>query len=298
MAYWCGVAGSEQKPPFYERHWFQGAVAAVGLVAAIWAFSGAPKPWDVAANQFTTKIARSNTEIILDASEGMDAPFGSGTKLDAATKAIGEYVVPLGREGLALRRAGGSCEESGELLVALGRHHNDDVAAAAAEQEPNGESNLAYTVIEAMEELNELEQPGPKQIIIITGTAEDECIQNAPEEIRRQLDRTGIEAVFKVVALKVSGSEREQLEDFTAALGKHAEVVFPENEEELAEAVEKAQNVNLEGLLGPSETTTTETSETTTTETEESPGTETEEIPPESTETPETAPPEEAPTEP
>ncbi len=290
------MADLEPQPPFYERRWFQGTVAVVGLVAAIWAFSGAPKPWDVAADISATEVARSNTEIILDASAGMSESFGAGTKLDAAAKAIREYVVPLNEEGLALRRFGGSCEDGGELLVDFGKDHSSDVADAAAEQQPEGESNLGYAVIEAIEEFTASERfqgpPSTKQIVIITGTTEDECLKGAAEEIRRKLDLSGIEATFKLVALKVSGDGRERLENFTEALGRHAEVVFPDSEEELEEVVEEAQEANLEsnGLLAPTEEATTEAGETTTTEGEAT-------IPSEATET--TAPePVEAPAEP
>lgn len=277
---------AKRKPPFYERRWFQGTVAVVGLLGAVWAFSGAPKPWDVASELSASDIALSNTEIILDASAGMGAPFGDGTKLDAAANAIREYVVPLQEEGLALRRAGGSCDEGGELLVNFGRDHTDDVADAAAEQNPEGESNFAYAVIEAIEEFTASERFRPsstKQVIVITGTTEDECLRGAPEEIRRKLDRSGIDATFKLVALKVSGEDRERLEGFTAALGQSAEVEFVETEEELEEVVAEAQRATL-ALDGPLETT-----DTTTTEATES--TETVETPPlESTETTPTTP--------
>lgn len=236
--------------PFYEQRWFQGTVAVVGLLGAVWAFSGAPKPWDAATDLTTTELARADTQIILDASAGMAAPFGEGTKFDAAVAAIKRYARPLEHEGLSLRRTASGCEDENELLVGFGEGHADDVIAAAEEQRPEGASTLAYAVIEAINEFTNLEQrSGPaRQVVIITGgVGEDECLGNeAAVEIRRQLKRTGIEATFKMVALKPSRQARERLDDFAAALGEQAEVEVVETEEELEEVVAS----NLQGLVG------------------------------------------------
>lgn len=290
---------SERKPPFYEQRWFQGTVAVVGLAGAIWAFSGAPKPWDVAADLSATEVARANTQIILDASAGMADPFGEGTKLDAAAQAIREYVVPLDEEGLALRRTGRTCEEGGELLVDFGKDHADDVAEEAAGQRAEGESSLAYAVIEAISEFTASESfEGPastRQVVIIAGAAEDECLENAPDEIRRKLESSGIDATFRLVALRPSDKARERLRVFEAALGEHAEVEFVETEEELEEVVQdNLQKLSAEvgGLPGLPEgeeateaTETTETTETTGEEGETTSGEEGEEGPSEVEET-------------
>lgn len=263
----------EEKPPFYEQRWFQGSAAVVGLLGAIWAFSGAPKPWDAATDLTATEVAFANTQIILDASEGMTEPFGEGTKLDAAMKAIREYVIPLRQEGLSLRRTGRSCEEGGELLVDFGKDHSDDVVEAAAEQRAEGESSLAYAVIEAISEFTASDRfQGPaatRQVVIIAGGADDECLDNAPAEIRRKLDSSGIDATFKMVALKPSEDRREQLRSFTQALGEHAEVEFVETEEELEEVVSenlrtlRAEVDSLVDFQGSGSTESTETTEAT-----------------------------------
>ncbi len=266
--------------PFYEQRWFQGTVAVVGLLGAIWAFSGAPKPWDAATRLTAVKVAHANTQIILDASAGMAAPFGKGTKLDAATEAIRKYVVPLEEEGLSLRRTGRSCDEGGELLVDFGPGHGDDIVDAAVEQRAEGESSLAYAVIEAIEEFTATGRfQGPaatKQVVIITGAATDACLDNAPAEIRRKLEDSGIDATFKVVALKATGPARQQLKSFTTALGEHAEVEFVETEEELEEVVDQQlQTLTAEfdePLQLPIPTDENEPGEETTEETIEEPG--------------------------
>lgn len=289
----------KERAPFYEHRWFQGTVAVVGLLGALWAFSGAPKPWDAATRLSAKKVAQANTQIILDASAGMAGSFGDGTKLEAAAEAIRKYVVPLHEEGLALRRTGRSCEEGGELLVDFGPDHADDVVEAAGEQRPEGRSSLAYAVIEAIEEFTASGRfqgsSSTKQVVIITGAAEDDCLDNAPAEIRRKLDRSGIDATFKVVALKVGGPARQRLQSFTQALGEHAEVEFVETEEELDEAVAhqlQTLSLDLEGFVDPPiSTDATEATGETTEETSEGPAEEEAEAPPE--EEPEAAPEEE-----
>ena len=239
------MASTDHSPPFYERRWFQGAVAVVGLAAAIWALVGAPKPWQVAADLSSTKLPLSDTEIVLDASSAMAGRFGDGTKLDAAARAVGQYVVPFNNEGLALRRAGGGCSEPGELLVDFGDDHSDDVSEAAAEQRPAGRSNVAYAVRAAVDDFTAERFHGSqssKRILIFMG-GEDECAEDATEEIRDELDRSGISAVFRVVALKVSGKALKRLKDFEKELAPYADVEIrtPDTEGQLEEVIEEEE---------------------------------------------------------
>jgi hypothetical protein len=260
------VADVGGRPPFWERRRFQGAAALVGLVGAVWALVGAPKPWDVVADLFSSELPSSNTQIVLDASAAMSAPFGDGTKLDAAAEAIGDYVVPLSNEGLALRRFGGGCEEAGELLVDFGEEHADEVQAAASAQQPEGESNLAYAVRAAIDDFASEDFPdpdGPKSVLVFTGTGEDDCVGNAPDEVRRALERSGVDAVFKFVGVKVPQSERTDLRNLRDALGERAEVEFVDTEEDLEEIVAPVVEPSPEGTT--SDTTVTGTTEAITT---------------------------------
>ena len=239
------MADLEQKPSFYERRWFQGTVAVVGLATAVWALVGAPTPWKVATSLSSNKFALVNTEIVLDASSGMADSFGERTKLEAAAEAVGQYVVPLHNSGLALRRAGGSCSESGDLLVDFGADHNDDVTDAAAEQQPAGSSNLIYAVRAAIDDFAAERFRGPsssKRILIFMG-GEDQCAEDAASEIRHELDGTGIDAVFRLVALKVSKSQLEGLEAFREALRPVADVEIrtADTEEQLDDVMQQEE---------------------------------------------------------
>jgi hypothetical protein len=257
----------EKSSPFYERRWFKGAVAVVGLATAVWALVGAPTPWHVAADLSKTKLPLSNTEIVLDASSSMAEPFGDGTKLEAAADAIGQYVTPLSNEGLALWRTGGGCGESGENLVHLGSDHSDDVQEAAAEQQPSGMSNMSYVVRAAIDDFSgeEFRGASPAERVLIFMGGEDECAEDASVEIRDELDRTGIDAVFRLIALKVSGRELKRLEDFKEELGRYAnvEIRTPNTDAQLDEVMqeEKEAVANSSGVSDEEEVTSEEEAE-------------------------------------
>lgn len=215
----------------------------------------------------------------------MGEPFGDGTKLDAAVKAVEKYVVPLDGEGLALRRTGRSCDEGSDQLVDFGTGHADDVVEEAREQYPEGRSTLAYAVIEAIAEFTasgDFQGPAStRQIVIITGgVGGEECLgSEAGAEIRRRLEGSGIDATFKMVALSPSSSASQRLESFETALGSNAEFDVVETEEELEGVVQQSvEQLTAEtGIpLEPEETVPGETTETTdaieTTETPEEGG--------------------------
>lgn len=235
------MADADRKPPFYERRWFQGAAAVIALIAGVWALTS--KLWDTAASISEDKIALVNTEIVLDASAAMAEPFGGGTKLDAAAKAIETYVTPLENDGLALRRAGGSCSDKGDLLVNFGAGNGDEVVDETADQVPTGQSNMVAAVRAAISDFNEEQFHGSsstRRIMIFMG-GEDECAEDAANEIRDDLAGRGIDAVFRVVALKVSSEEMEGLESFKQALAPYAEVEIrpADTDEQLEEVMEE-----------------------------------------------------------
>ncbi len=284
----------QKNPPFYEHRWFQGAVAVIGLATAIWALVGAPKPWQVAADLSATKLPLSDTELVLDASSAMGKSFGHKSKLDAAADAIGQYVVPLSHEGLALRRAGGECDEAGELLVDFGSGHSDDVQEAAAEQQPEGSSNMSYAVRAAIDDFTaEGFRNGPsaeKRILIFTG-GEDECAEYATDEIRDALQQSGIETVFRLVALGATKREEKRLEAFKKALAPYADVEIraPSTEAQLEEVMRQETAAATESAVpeGEEEAEEGELEEETSGEGEEETTEEVEETNPEEETTPE-----------
>lgn len=237
-----GSANAGGGTPFYERRWFLGLAAVVGLVGAVAALVGPPKLWDVVADRFSSELPAYNTEIVLDASAGMGMPFGaSRTKLDAAADAVAEFVAPFKNEGFALRSFGGRCKgegEAGRLLVDFGEDHGDDVRVAAAEQRPNGKSNLADAVIAAVDDFSDEDRfpdpDSPRRVVVFTGTV-DECRPDAADAIRREVRHKGVNAVFRFVGVKVSTPDRERLLGFKEDLGQDFDVsvAFADSDEQL-----------------------------------------------------------------
>lgn len=231
------------QPPFYEQRWFQGAVALVGLLTAIWALVGAPKPWSVAHDLTATKVPLSNTEIVLDTSTAMAKPFGRGSKLDAAKDAIAEFSASASNTGLALRQTGGGCYEDGKVVVGFGADHGDDVRQAVAEARPSGVSNVISTVSGAIDEftLGRFRGSSSMRRIVVFMGGEDRCAQAEGEEIRDALDGMGVDTTFRMYGLGLSKGEAKTMNRFVAEVEPSARVEFVpvENERQLADAVEQ-----------------------------------------------------------
>jgi len=215
------------KKPFVERGSFKAAVAVVGLLGAVWALLGAPKPWDVAKDA-TAKapLPLKNTEIVLDASAHMGEPFGRVTKYDIAATEAARWAIADEGAGLALRVAGGSCNERSETLVDFGKGNSDEVREAALEREPSGKSNFAAAVRAAITDFSEAEfkRPGSENQVMVFLGGDDECWGVPGEEIRDELEQSGVKTVFRFFALKVSKQTKKSLETMERQLGSVARV--------------------------------------------------------------------------
>ncbi len=230
------------KIAFYERRGFQGTVAVVGLLAAIWAFVGAPKPWQVASEISASTVVLSNTEIILDASAASAKSFGGETKLAAAKRAIDSYVAPLSHEGLALRRAGGACGERRDLTVGFGSDQSEAIREAADAQHPEGSSNIAAAVRAAADDFQEADFKGAEttnRILVFMNVA-DQCPGNAIRDIHYALLDSGVDAV-RIVALRPSHSEVKRLLAFKKGLASVAavEISTPATKRQLRHVVKR-----------------------------------------------------------
>ena len=213
--------------PFYERGLFKAAVAVIGLLGAFWAFTGLPNLWE-AANEITAKasLPLKNTEIVLDASAHMGEPFGRVTKYDIAATEAARWAVSDEDAGLALRVAGGSCTERNQPLVDFGKGNSDEVREAALEREPSGKSNFAAAVRAAITDFSEAEfkRPGSENQVMVFLGGDDECWGVPGEEIRDELEQSGVKTVFRFFALKVSKETKKNLEVMKQQLGSAARV--------------------------------------------------------------------------
>ncbi len=210
-------AGTDRKStrkPFYERGLFKAAVAVLGLLGAFWAFTGLPNLWE-AANEITAKasLPLKNTEIVLDSSAHMAEPFGRVTKYDIAATEAARWAISDEGAGLALRVAGGSCSKPGRTLVDFGKGNSDEVREAALEREPGGKSNFAAAVRAAITDFSEAEfkRPGSENQVMVFIGGDDDCWGVPGEEIRDELEDSGVKTVFRFFALKVSKETKRNL---------------------------------------------------------------------------------------
>jgi len=253
------------RKPFYERGSFKAAVAVVGLVGGVWALLGPPKPFDL-VHQLTAEEALPyrNVEIILDASARMGEKFGDSTKLAVAAAAVGQYAAAGEEVGLALRRAGGGCENAGGQLVGFGKGHGEEIREMAAEQEPRGESNLTQVVRTAIGDFSgdEFHRTGSENVIVVFVGSGDSCLGEAGDLIRGELESAQIKASFQLFALDVSAKTLKSLKQMERQLEGVAAVHLSESEsaEELEEQVENLAPEVEPGELG--ETTQTVESST------------------------------------
>ncbi len=207
-----GKQGS--KKPFFEHGYFKATVAVVGLLGAFWALIGAPKPWEVAGELAANPLPLRNTEIVLDASARMGAPFGKTTKLGVEAEAVKRLAASNENAGLALRAAGGDCAEHTEPIVGFDDEHGDDVAAAAGELEAGGKSNWGLAVETAIDDFAEdrFHRPGAENQIAIFVGGRDECESDVGRELRHKLQDANVKATeIKLFAVKVPPREMKKL---------------------------------------------------------------------------------------
>jgi VWA domain-containing protein len=227
---------AENPKPFYERHRWKAVAAIVALVGGVWAFSGAPSPWQMASDLTSNPLPASNTMVVLDASASMARPFGEdSTRREAALSAVERFTLPIENEGLALRTFGGSCKDSGRLVVDFGADHGDDVLDASEQQRPAGQSNLVNAVRKAIDDFKSDRFPdsGPRRIVVFAGSM-DECAgPSGGDEIRDEMEHAGVDATFKFVGLDLGGKGRKRLLAFKEAIGEPAEVAFVNTESDL-----------------------------------------------------------------
>jgi hypothetical protein len=168
--------------------------------------------------------------LVLDVSAGMARPFGKDrTRFEAAVQAVEDFTVPLTNEGLALRTFGGPCDERGKLVVDFGADHGDDVRGATAEQHPRGQSNLVNAVRAAIDDFadhDRFPQDDAKRIVIFTGTVDNCQGPDAAAAIRDDIKHLEVNAVFKVVGVRVKKKDEKRLLAFKRALGRTADIAF------------------------------------------------------------------------
>jgi hypothetical protein len=248
-------AAAENGAPFYERRGFQGTVAVVGLLTAIWGLSGVPSPWSLLGDLFSTDVARSNTEIVLDSSAAMAESFTKGeTKLEAAVDAL-QAAGGRNDEGLGLRQTNPGCEFEEEPLVDVGTDHVEQVVSAAEQLHPEGKSNIIGAVLAALGEFRanpDFNRPGSVRRVLVYTAGQDDCFSgDVSERIRAELEGADVSASFTLIALNASETDLARLHGLESALesaGVASETIAADDPEQLDEANEQVSEESEEAI--------------------------------------------------
>jgi len=171
-----------------------------------------------------------NQEIVIDASEGMGAPFEGKTKLQAAVDALSTRTLHSSHS-LALRAFGGECgpDPGSDLLVSFGTGRGERILEAAKGMQPRGRPTLVSGVISALDDFDRLEYSNlasrvrsalgysrrvenTKRLVVLTGHA-DQCSKEAVREIQEEIDayrNAGHTIKFELRFIGVGVSEQDQ----------------------------------------------------------------------------------------
>jgi len=190
---------------------------------------------------------RTNIQIVVDRSKGMESPFDGRTKWDAAIEAIDATLSIISDEdNLSLRKFGGPCKQNNtELAVNFDTKNIRRVRKKLRQMTLGGETTLVNAVVHATGNFNNLELFGgdvTNKIIIISSGA-DSCITDSSERIRERLQEfsstSGLMRVnFRFIGMGVKDDERLSYAKMVNAVG--GKVDFPQTFHELKDAIKNS----------------------------------------------------------
>jgi von Willebrand factor type A domain len=240
------ASDGEKGHHFFEKPAFKGTAAVVALATAVLALLGPLR--SIIDDLFPSTEPVSWVEVVLDTSTAMGKEFDGETRLQAAAEAIEKAVKELDNSGLGLRRTAISCKGESEQLVGLDSGNTDKVVDEARDQQPQGSSSIVDAVIGGLEEFQRepIASRGPesRRLLVFTAGVSECSNGNVGEEIADALRGANISQSSKVelIALGASSEEKDELEEFEAALDEYANVNLytPQDESELNDVAEDA----------------------------------------------------------
>jgi hypothetical protein len=175
---------------------------------------------------------------------------------------VGQYAAAGEHVGLALRRAGGSCEEASDPIVGFDDGQSAAIRDTAHEQEPGGQSNLTLQVLSAIGDFSgeAFHRSGSENQIVVFVGGGDSCPRLGSREIRDELEHANVEASFHLFALDVSAQAIDDLKSMARELEPVAAVELREADSvqqlyhQIEEEVPGADATEFEGLTVPEET--------------------------------------------
>lgn len=187
------------------------------------------------------------TEFLLDLSAtGADATAVAESR-DSLRKAIGNAGDD---DAIALRTFGGECGTDGNTsqVVGFGTGQRDDVGAAIETASVSGKATLVRGLIGATEDFGKPFSQKAKQvnrIVVITRNGVDACdddLEFIERDLRKRLERAGLDIEFRFVGYRVGDDDRPTL-DRLASSASAPPPVLAQNPEELQAALEWIANV-------------------------------------------------------
>ncbi len=209
-----------------------------------------PKPAEAEAVPYEPKLvtARTNIDVILDASGSMSAPLGATTqsKFDALRQALYDVVFELIQQqtdfprniavrlmGSTQEAAANNCEDT-ELAVGMGDPNLDAIRGILDKAKAQGQSPIAYTLEKAVDDF-----PiggAADRVIVLVADGADSCEGN-PCEVASGLSE---DMIVHVIAFDVAPEDQEKL----SCIAKNADGQFflARNEGELRASLDQAIN--------------------------------------------------------
>jgi hypothetical protein len=223
--------------PLTDKRWFQTtqgiltlAGAAVGLIVGVitlW-----PKPDPEPSKQFT--------EIIVDSSEGMNAPFDGSTKMAAAQREITRLFESglSTSDGFALRRLGGICgPQDTELLLGFDKATADSIEKKIGTLAPAGQNSLVHGIAEATGDFARIDRRNPKRLLVITGGGGrcDQDIDNLNRKLEQFKAVGGMGLDVHYVGMGLAPEDQNKLSEVAQRSG--GEVKYVQTQKDLEQAL-------------------------------------------------------------
>ncbi len=164
-------------------------------------------------------------EIILDVSGSMKAPMGSGSKMDAAKRAIREAITGLDEGGVVGLRYYGhrvpqerkaeSCKDT-ELVVQFQALDRSSFLRVVDGAVPRGQTPIAYSLEQAARDFG---APSDEERSIVLVSDGEETCGGDPLATVRDLAAQGFKVKVHTIGFDVDAAARAQLESISRATG-------------------------------------------------------------------------------
>ncbi|MGN7198168.1 vWA domain-containing protein [Bacillus mycoides] len=180
-------------------------------------------------NSIKSKDKSLNVEILLDASGSMAGKVNGQIKMEAAKKAIYNYLDKIPDNANVILRIYGhkgsnnendkslSCGSS-EVMYPLQPYNKEQFNAALSKFDPKGGTPLALAIESVNDDFKEYTGDKNLNVVYIVSDGEETC-GGDPVNAAKNLNKSNTHAVVNIIGFDVKNSEQQQLKN-TAEVGK------------------------------------------------------------------------------